>query len=155
MKPILLKKYKQHFPSFLNDFDSFFDGFNDIFKYPSYLDRSGGSLLHNWSRKPLLNVSETNKEYRVELSVPGFSKENVKVELDDNTLTIIGFRKTKDSKEYSYSEFSSSSFERKLSIPNSVNSDDIVGNHEDGVLTLTIPKLEEVRIDTSREIKID
>ena len=150
-------------PLVFDEFDNIFDKFEDIFKFPNYLDKFGGSLLTKYTKKPAMNVSNTEKEYIIELSVPGLSKEDIKIEFNDNdTLTISGKKKTEKSDKrtgYSYSEFSYDTFERILKLPEDTDTsklDTITAKHENGVLTLTIPKLQEDKKDikSKREIKI-
>lgn len=149
--------FTKQFPSLFKEFDNVFD-FDDIFTYPRYLDRSGGSLLTKWTnKKPLMNVSETENDYTVELSVPGLTKENVKIELNDDILTVKGQKNEKESEQqdnYSYSEFSYSGFERSFTLPENVNTEEISAKHENGILKLTIPKLEIKKVMSSKEIKV-
>ena len=104
-----------------------------------------------------MNVSETENDYTVELSVPGLTKENVKIELNDDILTVKGQKNEKESEQqdnYSYSEFSYSGFERSFTLPENVNTEEISAKHENGILKLTIPKLEIKKVRSSKEIKV-
>ncbi len=158
--PLWLKtKIFDEFHPIFNNFEDIFDG---MISKLQYKDNFGGSLLTNWSKKPAMNVSNTEKEYIIELSVPGLSKEDIKIEFSDNTLTVKGKKKTEKTDKktgYSYSEFSYDTFERVLELPedaNVLNHDNIKATHNNGVLTLTIPKRQKKEDPKKviREIKI-
>ena len=161
LKNIILKNdlFRGNIPT---RFNNLFDEISDLIPKIPYNDDFGGSLLTNWTKKPEMNVSKTENEYIIELSVPGLSKEDIKIELDDDILTIKGKKKigkTDKKTNYFYSEFSYSGFERSLTLPedtDKVNKDIINAKYENGVLTLTIPRVKEKDdIKTTREIKID
>jgi len=92
---------------------------------------------------PSCDLKETNKEYVVQFDIPGVKKEEVKIEIEDNRLTISGERKAnkeeKDAKHY-LSESFYGSFMRTFSLPGSVDEGKVDAHYEDGVLTVRIPK---------------
>lgn len=141
-------------------FDELSDEFNNLIPYR---DNFGGSILTNWTKKPAMNVSKTEKEYIIELSVPGMSKEDIKIEINNDILTIKGktskTRSIDEKKWFYYSEFSYDGFERVLSLPedtNIIDLDTIKAKHENGILMLTIPRIKEKEaLKTIKEIKID
>lgn len=123
--------------------------FNDDF-YTDFFDES---------RLPATNVTETNDAFKVELSVPGFDKDKFNIEIHHNVLTITG--KVEDNKEEKSAddkvirrEFKSSSFTRSFTLPENVDADHIAAEHKNGVLELTIPKVDKVKQEAKRiEIK--
>jgi HSP20 family protein len=101
---------------------------------------------HNWGLE--LDVTEKNDVYTVKASVPGVNADDVQITLEDNTLTIQGEFKSEDETEnerYHLRERHSGSFSRTITFPVLVNADAVEANYEHGVLTLTVPKAEEVK----------
>jgi HSP20 family protein len=104
-------------------------------------------------------VKETADSYEVEMAAPGMNKEDFKIELDNNTLTISSETKSeneeKDGERYARKEFSYQSFQRSFQLAKEVvDSDNIQARYENGVLKLSIPKREEVKQKPSRLINI-
>ncbi|MBL0128875.1 MAG: Hsp20/alpha crystallin family protein [Flavobacteriales bacterium] len=100
---------------------------------------------------PRVNIVEGNTDFRVEVQAPGFDKKDLKVEMLEDTLTIRGEHTTEDNTEeerYTRREFSRSSFERSFMLPKSVKGDAIKADYVNGVLKLTIPKMEESKPKT-------
>jgi HSP20 family protein len=127
-----------------------------------------GSLMENFfkdnlfsgefsSAVPAVNVSENDDRFNVELSAPGFNKEDIKVECDNNILTISGEHKLEDEKKeknYTRREFNYGSFRRTFSLPESVNDEQIDARYENGILKISLPKKEEAKKKPVKEIKI-
>ncbi|MGZ3862192.1 MAG: Hsp20/alpha crystallin family protein [Bacteroidia bacterium] len=106
---------------------------------------------------PAANVSETDKSYKIELAIPGFKKEEVKVNLENEILTIEAENKTeKEEKDEKFTrkEFSYGSFSRSFQLPKAANSDKIEAKYENGLLKLQIPKKEEAINKEKKEIKV-
>lgn len=88
-----------------------------------------------------INIQETEKEYKFELVVPGFTKEDIKIEVEDNLLVISA--KVEDSKteeKWSRKEFAKKSFVRSFNIPEDALIEGITAKAENGVLFMNIPK---------------
>jgi|SRR6185312_5081457 len=105
------------------------------------LERNGGKP--EWA--PSADISETEKEYVIRAELPAVKKEDVKVTLDEGTLTITGERKQhKEDKNEKFHRVESfyGSFERSFSLPGNINADDVRCDSKDGVLTIHIPKAE-------------
>ena len=106
---------------------------------------------------PAANVSEAEKEYKIELAIPGFKKEEVKVNLENEVLTISAESKTEKeekTKKFTRKEFSYSSFTRSFQLPKAANAEKIEAKYENGLLRLEIPKKEEVISKAKKEIKV-
>ena len=108
---------------------------------------------------PAANVKEEEGEFIVELSVPGYKKKDIHVEVNkDGTMFISGENKTESKEEdenYMRKEFSSGSFYRSFKLPVNVNANEIVAKCENGLLRVTLPKLELAeKKNTVREIEI-
>jgi len=137
--------------NWLTPFDSFFD------------DLWGGNNLPNLinrSTMPAVNVSETETAYEVEVATPGMKKEDIKVDLDHNVLTISAEtesekeEKTENGKKVTRREFSYSSFKRSFTLPENVKAEEIGAAYEDGVLKLQLPKKEVTAVDKTKKIEI-
>jgi len=92
---------------------------------------------------PRADVRETEKEYIIDLSLPGIRKEDVKVEVKDDVLTVSGERKSdkeEKGKNWLRRESSYGSFLRSFTLPEGLHSEDIKANYKDGVLTLSMHK---------------
>jgi len=109
---------------------------------------------------PSVNIKETDDSYEVEMAAPGMKKEDFRVELDNNILSISS-EKTDEREEsgekekYSRREFSYQSFQRSFSLPKEVvDEDKIEAHYREGVLHLTIPKKEHAKQKAPRKIQI-
>lgn len=106
---------------------------------------------------PSANITESEKEYLIELAAPGLSKKDFKVEMDNDVLTISAEKK-EEKKEgnggYSRREYSYNSFSRSFTLPENSKSDKIDAKYEDGVLKLTLPKKEITPIKAKKEIAV-
>jgi len=98
---------------------------------------------------PAVNISETNDNYELELSVPGRKKEDFKITVDKNILTV-SFEKNEENKEekkqFIKREFATESFKRSFTLDEKINADAINAKYENGILFLTLPKKEEVKV---------
>ena len=108
---------------------------------------------------PAVNIKETKDTFDVEVAAPGMKKEDFKVELDGNMLTISSEKTNetneKDGERYSRREFSYQSFQRTFQLPkDSVDADKIEARYEHGLLHLIIPKKEEAKQRPPRMIQI-
>lgn len=106
---------------------------------------------------PSANITESEKEYLIELAAPGLSKKDFKVEMDNDVLTISAEKK-EEKKEgnggYSRREYSYNSFSRSFTLPENCKSDKIDAKYEDGVLKLTLPKKEITPTKAKKEIAV-
>lgn len=92
---------------------------------------------------PAVNVSETDKEYKLNFAAPGLDKSDFKVEVMDDMLTISA-EKTKEEKEensrYNRREYNYASWSRSFNLPDDCESDKVDAKYENGELKITIPK---------------
>lgn len=108
------------------------------------------------SRVPAVNICETDNEYHIELAAPGLKKEDFKVALDRNILSISVEQKsenTENNKKYNKREFNYTSFVRSFALPESVDDAHIEAEYHDGVLKINVAKKEEAKA-ASRQIEI-
>lgn len=97
-------------------------------------------------RLPAVNVKETDKSYLLELAVPGIDRNNLKIDMNEDVLTISSEVKNENEQEndgYMRREFSFDSFTRSFYIPENVNKEKIGASYKDGILTVEMPKEEE------------
>ena len=98
---------------------------------------------------PPVNISETKDNYELEFNAPGRSKEDFKITVDKNILTVSYEKKEEqkdESKKFVKKEFSSRSFKRSFNLDEKINADAINAKYENGILTLTLPIKEEVKV---------
>lgn len=101
---------------------------------------------YHW--KPTADISETEDSYEIHTELPGVSKDDVQISVKDNLLTIKGEKRQdneEESKNYKRIERRYGTFERNFTLSPKVDADNINASFNDGVLTLSIPKPEEVK----------
>lgn len=104
--------------------------------------------------RPAVDIYEDEKAIYVKAEIAGIKPEDIKINVENNVLTLEGERKLerKEEKEgYHRVERSYGSFRRSFYLPETVSSEEIDANYKDGVLTLTMPKVPEAK---PREIKV-
>ena len=108
------------------------------------------------SLMPALNVKEHKDDFAIEFAVPGFSKKDFEVSIEENVLHIEGEKSTKEIEEdedYMCKAFSYSSFKRSLVLPESVDlNQKIKAKYKDGILIINLLKKEEAVIEKSKKI---
>lgn len=135
--------------------------------FPTLFDDLFSRELFNWNNSnfsststtvPSVNIKETDDSFEVEMAAPGMEKKDFKIALEGNTLTIASQKQRSEEKKeegYSRREFSYQSFQRSFVLPRDVVDDSkIAARYENGLLHLTIPKLEEARKKAPRLIEI-
>ncbi|GAB2602687.1 Hsp20/alpha crystallin family protein [Spirosoma areae] len=132
-----------------NNFPTFF---NPLF------DRPVINRFHNTTPNvPAVNVKETETAFLLELAAPGLKKEDLKINIENNKLTI-GYQsevKTEEATEkYTRQEFGFTSFERSFRLPKTVNADAINAAYTDGILSVELPKVEVKEEKLVKEIAV-
>lgn len=98
---------------------------------------------------PAVNIIESKDDYQLQFNVPGRNKEDFKITVDKNSLTV-SFEKKEESKDenkqFIKREFVLQSFKRSFTLDEKINADDINAKYENGILSLTLPKIEEVKV---------
>ncbi|HUV00512.1 MAG TPA: Hsp20/alpha crystallin family protein [Bacteroidales bacterium] len=114
-------------------------------------------LSSNTTSMPAVNIKEDEKKYTLELAVPGIDRKELKIDINEDVLTISSETRNEaeENKDgYKRKEFSYSSFCRSFQIPENVNQDKIEANYKDGILTVGLPKVEEEKNKITRQVKI-
>lgn len=114
--------------------------------------------LMNWNRwngmcsteetttAPKMNVSESDKDYRLELCIPGMKKEDLNLSIDTDNNLVIEMQKKEEKKDgdekrhFLRREFSSTQFKQMLTLPENVKKEGIGAKVENGILTVSLPK---------------
>lgn len=106
---------------------------------------------------PMINTSEDVDKFKVGVFFPGGKKDNFKIKLEDNILSVEykqSDNKNLDAENYHFKEYVEKNFTRRFKIPNEVIKNKITASYEDGVLEIQIPKDKEKEKDNKFEIKI-
>lgn len=125
--------------------DQFFEDFN----WPT---TRGGTK--DFAFSPSCEVTEDKDHYYLTFDLPGMSKDQVRIEIHDNQLTVTGERKEEkkeDSKRRHLSEVSYGSFMRTFALPPNIDAEKVEAKFEHGVLTLAVGKTEEAK---ARQVSI-
>lgn len=139
---------------FQNQFPTLFDRFfeNDLFDWSNRNYSSTNTTL------PSVNIKESTDDFEVEMAAPGFTKNDFKIELNHDLLTISSGKEitneTREDQQFTLREFSYQSFSRSFTLPNSADSEKIGAKYENGILRVKIPKKEEAKPRPARQIAI-
>ncbi len=133
-------------PSLMEQFfnDDWFDGFF--------------GLMPVKNNMPTVNIIEEKNQYRLEVAAPGLDKEDFKIDLHNDILTLSAEKKQEKEekdKKYLRREFNYCSFKRSFTLPDFVDVDKIEAKHKNGILTVILPKKEEAKEKEPKTIKID
>lgn len=136
-------------------------------QYPSLFDRFLDNEMFDWSSRnfsntnttlPSVNIKESDDDFEVEVAAPGFTKNDFRVELNHDLLTVSSEKEvqneTKDGQQFTQREFSYQSFSRSFTLPNTVDGEKISASYENGILKVLIPKREEAKPKPARTIEI-
>jgi len=137
----------------MREFRRTFDLFNAMF---NDVDARQTERVNN-DFIPAINTREGEYAYHVEVDLPGVSKDDIEIKVEDNTLIISGERKVKEEiKEENYYKVESrfGSFSRSFTLPEEVDIENIHAESSDGVLEVVVPKLESAKIDKVKKIAI-
>lgn len=103
---------------------------------------------------PSIDISETDKQYIIDVEVPGIDKNDIDLNIENNTLTISGerkFEKKEDGKQYHRVETHYGTFSRSFTLPDNVDVDTINATYNNGILNITVDKSEQ---QMKKQIKI-
>jgi HSP20 family protein len=106
----------------------------NLFESDSRLDQPSYSI-------PRANILEEDHEYVVELFIPGVSKEEIKIELNNDLLIVSAETKKEQEVKYQTREFNYDTFKRSFTLPEDVKVDDITAEYLNGILKIALPKV--------------
>jgi HSP20 family protein len=148
-------------PSLFRDNESWpTDAFRQLNRMQKQMDRLFGSApASDWgaSYVPSCDVKEAGNHYVISMDIPGMSKDQIKVELEGDMLTISGERheeKEEKEKNRMRTERFYGSFARSFTLPTEVKPEDIATEYKDGVLRIAVPKAAASTVSGSKQIKI-
>jgi HSP20 family protein len=126
-------------------------GVNDVFE-SIFNDTFFGDRMV--TRVPAVNISESNDHYHIELAAPGLKKQDFRISLDHDQLSISVEQQTEQNdRKYNKREYSYTSFVRSFTLPELADQDRIEAAYEDGVLKIDVAKKEEAKT-VSRQIEL-
>jgi len=128
--------------------------FSDIMQ--DYFGFSNLQETNSALQRPLVNILEGKEEFTIEFALPGYAKDEIKIEVENEMLKVSGKFPSKDENgtEYRRVEFNKADFERSFILPETINTDDIKGTMENGILSLHLPLKEEVKPKPVKNISI-
>ena len=134
-------------------FPSFFD--DDAFTLPSrMLERP---FFRDTELLPAVNIKDNTHTFDLELAVPGYKREDLKVTVENDLLTVSSERKNESEEEkggYTRREFKYSSFTRSFQLPQNADGEKVTAAYDSGVLKLSIPKTKVSAKPSGREVRI-
>ncbi len=116
--------------------------FNDLFEFPVFRWENQQTL------SPRVNIKENDDQISMVFEVPGMEKDDIKINIKEGVLTISGERTMEQEEKqngYVRTEFQAGSFKRSFTLPDTVNTEKIAADYKNGLLTVVVPKLEEVK----------
>lgn len=140
----LVKRTQPNFLAFPSIFDEFLgnESFNHLAK----------------TYKPSVNIKEDENGFSINMLIPGFKKEDVQINIENNVLSIsaeVKEENTQENEKFSRKEFSFKSFKRSFSLPENIDIENIKANIENGVLGLHLPKVVKEESNKVKTIAID
>jgi len=128
---------------------------SDVFQ--NFFDTDYVDFFHRRGIDPAANILENPDAFELNLAAPGMKKDDFKIQLENNILTIsaeIKDETEEEGKNYTRKEFHYGSFSRSFTLPKTIDFDKIKADYETGILKVILPKKDEARLDIKKEIKI-
>ena len=127
--------------------------FTSLFDHVLFNDVLADDYQVNYCRKPATNIIENEDNFELSLAVPGLEKDDIKIDLEDNLLTISAEKEVKtENVNFSRKEFAYNSFSRAFTLPKTVEADKIKADYKNGILNINIPKIEEAKLKKAIQI---
>jgi HSP20 family protein len=122
--------------------------------FEDFINNFFGSNIYN--DIPPYNIIQTEKEFLIEFSVPGFNKKDFSIEVEENNLKVSKLSLENDKLENKFykRQFNYSQFEKKFTIPEEVNIDKINSIYENGILKIFLPKIKEFKQSKIKLIQV-
>lgn len=127
----------------------------------SWLDTDdffGDDFFNLKNNLPAMNIKENEKSFEIELAVPGFSRKEIEVSLENDMLHIFAKKQNEEEDkqdDYTYKEFVYNSLDRKFQLPSAVNQNqEIKANYKNGILKLDLAKKEDAIKPAKKIIEI-
>jgi HSP20 family protein len=122
--------------------------------FEDFINNFFGSNIYN--DIPPYNIIQTEKEFLIEFSVPGFNKKDFSIEVEENNLKVskLSLENYKLENKFYKRQFNYSQFEKKFTIPEEVNIDKINSIYENGILKIFLPKIKEFKQSKIKSIQV-
>jgi len=120
-------------------------------------DNDLGDFFGKRFSDPAANIIENSDSFHLEIAAPGMVKDDFKINLENNVLTIsaeVEDQKREEGKNFSRKEFYYGSFSRSFTLPKTIDVDNINAEYESGILKIVLPKKEEAKVEMKKVIKI-
>jgi len=145
-----LVKRENYLPSWSNFFNDFLNR--------DWYDWSNQNYSITNTTIPSVNIKENENEFEVEMAAPGMAKDDFRIELNNNVLSISSEKQSEhessDGKNVTRREFSYQSFSRSFTLPAIVETDKISAKYTNGILRVNIPKKEEAKPKPLKQIQV-
>ena len=128
---------------------------SDVFQ--NFFDNDSVDFFNRRGLDPAANILEHPDSFELDLAAPGLKKDDFKIHLENNVLTIsseVKDEKEEEEKNFTRKEFHYNSFSRSFTLPRSVDLEKIKADYENGILIVMLPKKDDARVDLKKEIKI-
>lgn len=140
------------------------NGSSNLPAFSNLLENFFGSDISNFfgsdvsGNIPAVNISESNESFKIDVAAPGMSKDDFKVNIENNVLMISSEkemqREQKEGERFTRREFSYTSFNRSFTLPETVDAEKINAKYENGILCINIPKKEVAMKKPAKQIKV-
>ncbi len=122
--------------------------------FEDFINNFFGSNIYN--DIPPYNIIDTDKEFLIEFSVPGFNKKDFSVEVEENNLKVSKLFSEKNKLENNFfkRQFNYSQFEKNFRIPEEVNIEKIYSIYDNGILKIFLPKVKELKQNKIKSIQV-
>ena len=141
-----LIRLSERMPSF---FDDFFRPWNE------WIGRENGwNALMNL---PAVNITEQKNEYQLSVAAPGMKKDDFKLDVDGNILTISSEKeesKEEKDKKFTRKEYNYSSFSRSFTLPDDVEKEKVEATYEEGILKISLPRKQPAKNSQAKHIAV-
>ncbi len=128
------------------------DTFGDI----EYLDKTNNSIYKAF--RPAVEVKEKKNEYKIKIELPNVNKEDIDVELSENSLSLKAeskFEECKEEENLKTTEFRYGKFVRTIPLEHAINIEEAKSEFKNGILHIELPKLHQDKKEDTKKLKID
>lgn len=123
----------------------------------NFFDNDMADFFGKRACDPAANILENPEAFMLEIAAPGMKKDDFKINLENNILTIsveMEDAQKEEGKNYTRKEFYYGSFSRSFTLPKTIDMEQIKADYENGILKINLPKKDEARVEMKKEIKI-
>ena len=135
-------------------YDSNFDQlFNDFFAAPKASTKEGKK--RTFGEVPAVNISETENSFDISVAAPGMKKSDFQIEINEGVMSISSEKSSEENEtksNFTRQEFNYSSFERRFTLPENIDENEVVATYEDGILQVVLPKAKEEEVKETKKL---